>query len=187
MRLQNHLGEGRAEISARRATETRVLKNAPYNAGGRGLAVGAGDADNFSIVVSRCEFHLADNLARVRCKRGDIGSVGVDAGAHDQQFAMHAAPGFFIRMRMERHAFGHARKGLIAGSIPNRHLRAFAQCKHGSGPATATRTQNGNMFSGKRHGHQTIFKMARPNSASMIDRIQKRMITWLSCQPSSSK
>ena len=63
--LHHHFGERRAVVAAGRAAETGVGENARHQFGGGGLAVGAGDADDLSLIETGREFDFADDLAGV--------------------------------------------------------------------------------------------------------------------------
>ena len=84
---------------------------------------------------------------------------------------------------MNVHTGRHALDG--KGRVVNVNFRALTQGESGGSTTAAAGTENNNGFS--RKAHQAILSRASPNSASMMEMIQKRMITWLSCQPRSSK
>ena len=74
-----------------------------------------------------------------------------------------------MNMHTRRHSFD--RKGRIVDV----NLRALTQGESGGSTATTSGTENNDDFS--RQGHQAILSRASPNSASMMEMIQKRMIT----------
>lgn len=68
--------------------------------------------------------------------------------------------------------------------IVHGYASTFAQGESGGGATTAACAKDDDMFSCEIH---RIFKSARPISAKIMESSQKRMMTWLSCQPPSSK
>jgi hypothetical protein len=85
---------------------------------------------------------------------------------------------------------GQLGEGGRARDVPCRHAGTLAKCEHRRGAAAAADSEDGDVFPVRfmiSWRRQAILRMARPKRANMMERIQKRMITWLSCQPNSSK
>ena len=195
-RRRRHLrAERRADVAADGHLESRRLEHPARQGRRRRLALRAGDRDHAAAEPPRRELDLGDDRHAALARRLHHGRVRRHARAEDDEIRArerlaHVAAGF------ERDAKGAQPIGVrnLGGDLRQRHTRAAPREQLRSGDAAPRRAGDGDAPVGDVEWRARVsllrhrsFNVARLNSAKMIARITKRVITFGSLQPISSK
>ena len=190
----NHLTQRDAMITAGDRSAPASPKNMGNQLRAGALAVGAGDGHHGHVGEIEGKLHLAIQWhtcireffwKRPACiKSGaDDDSLILTGAHHEVSSLLSTDSGKALSMELIQGALNLHRISLIkhghVGTVHSRQTRSTE-------PA-ATGTENGEMLSREKWHDQRSFKVARPSNAKRRERIQKRTMTWFSCQPPNSK
>ena len=191
-----HLGaEGSADIAADRHLESRRLQHPAGQRRRRRFALGAGDGDDAAEEPARRKLDLRDHRHAAPARGLHRRLLRRHAGAEDDEIGGREGlrP---VAPQLQLHAESCQRLGFrcLAPRVGKRHVRAPAGEQLRGGQAASRGSRDGDAFAGdvecqipRHESVQRSLSVARLNNAKMIPTMTKRVITFGSLHPLSSK
>ncbi len=196
------LGERDVQVAARSTGNRRATQDTAGHRGHRALAVGARDADDPAAAEARGQLDLAPHrdtrapggnqrLDLARNTRADHDQIGrasqrcrVASGVHPRA-ELAGALGHSAQLPLGA-AVGHDHARTVRERQPRRRQAALAQAEHEHVQPPQIGIACGERSMRHRRSHLS-FSVASASSAKMMAMIQKRITTFVSLQPASSK
>ena len=191
---ENDFAQGHAVIAARHGALATGVQHGAQQFRGGALAVRASDGDHRHVREREAELHLT------RQRHPDIAEFLRQRPAHIQPRAQDRQLIFSWRNDHRfRFITGYHMQAIGLGSVDvlrqlsritfvkQRDARAMPGSQTRRCETAARGPENGDVLSRKAVHVQRSLSVASPSKARMRDRIQKRVMTWFSTQPPSSK
>ena len=147
---EKHFRHGHAVVAAGNGLFSGAEQDFFHQGRGGGLAVGAGDGNDFPPVEAGSQFHFPDSLHAFPSKGFDKGAVRFNARGNHDQVRAERVPVFLRGACMQGDVFRPA--GDRRRSVEYAHASAMLHVQARRGASASSRSQNGYVEVVKIHG-----------------------------------